>query len=311
MSLGHSYLELIDSQLPALQLLINMGWQYLTPAEALALRGGREGNVLLTGVLEPWLRQHNTIRFKGQRHAFSDGNISEAIRQLSGEALEGLLVTNKRLYERLTLGTSLPQTIGGDRKSFSLHFVDWQHPERNLFHVADEFPVEKRGSHSTRRPDIVLFVNGIPLVVIECKRADQEHHGEKAIALGIEQLLTYQKEEEIPHLFAFSQLLLAISRNDASYATTGTSKKFWTLWREEAPIERLCSGSSTRPLPRATRDRLYNWRPFPQQLHQHFDAGLRQRGSGCRPSRIAPFTPCCAPHDCSSCSMASSSSMPA
>ena len=116
-------------------------------------------------------------------------------------------LTNERLYELLTLGTSLTQTIDGDRKSFSLHYIDWQHPERNVYHVTDEFAVEKRGSHSTRRPDIVLFVNGIPLVVIECKRADKDHHGEKAVALGIEQLLIYQREDEIPHLFAYSQLL--------------------------------------------------------------------------------------------------------
>ena len=72
------------------------------------------------------------------------------------------MLTNERLYELLTLGTSLTQTIDGDRKSYSLHYIDWQHPERNVYHVTDEFAVEKRGSHSTRRPDIVLFVNGIP-----------------------------------------------------------------------------------------------------------------------------------------------------
>ncbi len=180
MAFSDGYLELIDSQLPAPQLLINMGWEYLPPSKALALRSRRESNVVLTGILEPWLQEHNTICVKGQCHAFSEASISEAIRCLTEEPLQGLLISNEHLYERLTLGTSLTQTIAGDRKSHSLHFIDWQHPENNQYHVTDEFPVEKRGSHATRRPDLVLFVNGIPLVVIECKRADQDHHGAKA-----------------------------------------------------------------------------------------------------------------------------------
>ena len=167
------YLEEISSQIPALQLLINMGWQYLTPEEALALRGDKEKNVVLTGILEPWLREHNAIDFKGQRYAFSDANLREAVERLVDDPFQSLMLSNARIYELLTLGTSLTQGIDGDRKSFSLHYIDWQHPEKNVYHVSDEFAVEKRGSHSTRRPDIVLFVNGIPLAVIECKRAGQ------------------------------------------------------------------------------------------------------------------------------------------
>jgi type I restriction enzyme R subunit len=228
-----AYLEEVSSQLPALQLLINLGWQYLTPDAALALRGGKRKHVILTEVLEPWLAAHNGIDFKGEHYAFSAANIRLAVERLVNEPHQSLLLTNERLYELLTLGTSLTQSIDGDRKSFDLHYIDWQHPERNVYHVTDEFSVEKRGSHTTRRADIVLFVNGIPLVILECKRADQEHHGAKAVALGIEQLGVYQREEEIPHLFATSQLLLAISPNDALYATTGTKKKFWSVWREE------------------------------------------------------------------------------
>ena len=101
-----------------------------------------------------------------------------------------------------------------------------------MYHVADEFVVEKMGSKSTRRPDVVLFVNGIPLVVIECKRSDKSHHGDKAVMQGVEQQLVYQSEGEIPHLYMTSQLLLAVSPFDVRYATTATPKKFWSLWRE-------------------------------------------------------------------------------
>jgi type I restriction enzyme R subunit len=267
-----AYQELISSQLPALQVLIHLGWQYLTPDEALALRGGKPNHVVLTGVLEPWLAAHNEIRTKGQRHAFSDANLREAVERLVNEPFQSLLVTNARLYELLTLGTSLTQTIDGDRKSYSLHYIDWQRPQRNVYHVTDEFVVEKRGRHETRRPDLVLFVNGIPLVVIECKRPDLEMGGEKAVAEAISQMLRNQGEDEIPHLFVYAQLLLALSRNDALYATTYTPKKFWSLWREEENVEAAVHELINRPLDATVADRLYNERPYARQIRAHFAA---------------------------------------
>lgn len=274
MASQHAYLEEISSQIPALQLLVNMGWHYLTPAEALALRGGKEKNVILTGVLEPWLRQHNQITTKGQTIPFSDANINEAINRLVNEPFQSLRLTNEKQYELLTLGTSLSQTIKGDRKSYSLHYINWQNPANNVYHVSDEFVVEKRGSHSTRRPDIVCFVNGIPLVIIECKRADQEHHGEKAVALGIEQHLAYQSEDDISHLYLTSQLLLAISPSDALYATTATPKKFWSLWREEeaqeGELEARVTGLINAPLPADTWQHILSARQYGHLIRQHF-----------------------------------------
>src|SRR5574340_502404 len=113
-----SYREELISQIPALQTLMALGWQYLTPTEALALRGGRKDAVILTGVLEPWLQEHNAITFKRQRYEFSEANLREAIRRLIDLPLsEGLVRTSERAYELLTLGTSLAQTLGGDTRS--------------------------------------------------------------------------------------------------------------------------------------------------------------------------------------------------
>jgi type I restriction enzyme R subunit len=269
---ANAYREEISSQLPAVQLLVNLGWHYLTPAEALALRGGKERNIVLIGVLEPWLRGHNQIRTRGQTHAFTDTNIREALERLINEPLQSLIVTNERLYELLTLGTSLTQTIDGDRKSYPLHYIDWQHPERNVFHVTEEFSVERQGSHQTRRPDLVLFVNGIPLAVIECKRPDLETQGEKAVAQAVSQMLRNQEEGEIPHLFAYSQLLIALSGNDALYATTATPKKFWAIWREEGAHEPLIHDLINRPLSSAVQAHLYNWREYAAGIRTHFAA---------------------------------------
>ena len=268
------YQEEISSQLPALQLLINMGWEYLTPAEALALRGGSPRHVVLTEVLTPWLAQENSVGYKGQRYAFSEANVGEAVKRLTNEVAPSLLQTNERLYELLTLGTSLPQTIDGDRKSYSLHYINWQHPERNVYHVSDEFVVEKRGSHETRRPDLVLFVNGIPVVVIECKRPDLDVGGEKAVAEAVSQMIRNQGEGEIPQLFYTSQVLIALSRNDALYATTATPKKFWATWREEehsaGETEAATHRLVNQTLPAAVQEKLYGGREQGQAKRRHF-----------------------------------------
>jgi type I restriction enzyme R subunit len=84
----------------------------------------------------------------------------------------GLLPENQRMTELLTNPPSFEQTIEGNRRSFTMNYIDWAHPENNVYHVTDEFSVQRRAHNDTRRPDIVLFVNGIPLVVIECKRPD-------------------------------------------------------------------------------------------------------------------------------------------
>ncbi|MCL4473786.1 MAG: HsdR family type I site-specific deoxyribonuclease [Actinobacteria bacterium] len=217
------------SKLPGLHLLQNLGWQYLTPAEALRLRGGRLGNVLLEDVLASWLREHNRIHFKGRELPFTEGNILSAVQALKEIPLDGLVRTNEKIYDLLCLGKSLQQSVDGDIKSFTLGYVDWEHPENNVYHVTEEFPVECAGTHETLRPDIVLFVNGIPLGVIECKTP----HAKNPIEQAISQHIRNQKDDGIPGLFLYSQLLMGVSKNEAKYATTGTPAEFWSGWREE------------------------------------------------------------------------------
>src|SRR5687768_1428221 len=101
------------SQIPAVQLLINLGYEYVTPDETVSLRGGRTSGLLLDGVLEAQLRKLNRIRFKGQEYAFSEGNIQSAILSLKDVLYDGLVRTNEKVYDLLTLGRSLPQTIMG------------------------------------------------------------------------------------------------------------------------------------------------------------------------------------------------------
>lgn len=214
------------SQIPALQVLVNLGFEYLTPDEALAARGGKAGNVLLEEVLRDQLKKLNRIQHKGATWLFSEENIQSAIQRLKNVKYEGLLKTNEAVYDLLTLGVALEQSIEGDLKSFTLNYVDWRNPSNNVYHITAEFPVERTRSYETARPDIVVFVNGIPFVVIECKSPMVE------VEQAISQMIRNQRDEYIPRLFAYAQMVLGVNKNDARYATVGTPAKFWSKWKE-------------------------------------------------------------------------------
>lgn len=254
------------SQIPALQLLQNLGYTYLAPSKAVELRGGRLSSVLLEGVLEEQLRKINRIRFKGEEHPFSESNIHSAIMALKEVVFDGLVRTNEKLYDLLCLGKSLQQSIYGDTKSFPLKYIDFDNPENNAYHVTEEFVVERTGSHETRRPDIVLFVNGIPLVVIECKRPDIKDPIDQAVS----QQIRNQREDEIPKLFLYSQLLLAVSKNEAKYATAGTPAKFWAVWKERGDVDRELGRLINTPLSDEQKRHLFADKP--RAVREYFEA---------------------------------------
>lgn len=249
-----SFKEDAISQIPALHLLQNLGYTYLPASRALALRGGKRGNMILDGVLEEQLRKINKVRFKGEEFAFTEGNIQAAMQTLKDVVFDGLVRTNEKIYDLLCLGKSMQQTILGDTKSFPLHYIDWKTPANNVFHVTAEFVVERTGSHELLRPDIVLFVNGIPLGVIECKSPLVKD----AIEQAISQQVRNQKDEYIPRLFQYSQLLLAVSKNEAKYATAGTAAKFWAVWKERGSDETTLQAAIAKPLTQVQLDTLFS-----------------------------------------------------
>ena len=253
-----SFREEYISQIPALQLLVNLGYTYLRPAEVYLERGGRLSNILLENILEKQLRRMNTIKAGGKEHEFSDTNIKAAIDKLKVVTLnEGLIKTSERVFDLLSLGESFEQTIDGDKKGRSLKYVDWENWDKNVFHITEEFEVEKTGSYDKRRPDIVLFVNGIPFVIIECKTPPIESEKKDPVDQAISQHLRNQRNDEVPHLYVFAQLLLALHKNEAKYATTGTEKKFWAVWREEENIEERVRVLANKPLSKDSRESIF------------------------------------------------------
>ncbi len=220
------------SQLPALHLLVQMGYVPLTPAQATAARGGRNGSVLLENILRTQLNALNSISYRGRAYPFSDTNLNAAILALRELPVQdGYTAANKMFYDLTTLGKSFEQVIDGDRKSYSLRYVDWERPENNIYHVVPEFGVLRTGRTDTYRPDLVLFVNGIPMGVIECKSPRQKD----GVAKAVKQHIDYQRPDGIRSLYQYSNLLLALAGNEARYATTDTGAEFWATWREQTP----------------------------------------------------------------------------
>jgi type I restriction enzyme R subunit len=216
------------SQLPALHLLQKMApsWRLLTRGDADQERGSRRGNVFLDGILKESLARMNRIELRGRSYPFTENGLAEAIERLKRSRPSGLLRVNQELSDLLLLGTAVEQTIGGITRAFQLKFIDWTNTAANVFHVCAEFDVEREHSSDTRRPDIVLFVNGIPFAIIECKGPSID------VEQAVSQQIRNQQDGEIPGLFRTVQLVVGTNKNEVRYGTVGTAAPFWSKWRE-------------------------------------------------------------------------------
>ena len=136
------------SQIPALQMLVNLGYTYLSPAEADRQRGGKTNNVLLEDVLRKQLEEINSIRVSATKTSiFTYDNIERGILALKNLPMnEGYIAASEKAYNLLTLGQALEQSLDGDKKSFTLQYIDWKNINNNIFHVSEEYSVMRRFS---------------------------------------------------------------------------------------------------------------------------------------------------------------------
>ena len=223
----NAYLEVNASQKPAIALLQSMGYTYISPEDCEKQRGSRY-HVLLKDILRGQLRRLNRYSYAGAENEFSAANIERAMEELDEPLTDGLVRTSEKIYDALLLGKSYPETVGGGKSlSFNLKYIDWEHPENNLFHVTEEFAVESQDKLHNARPDIVLFINGIPFAVIECKAPHI------SVDQAVEQMIRNQRADYIPQLFKYAQIVMATNKNVVKYATAGTPKKFWSVWKEQ------------------------------------------------------------------------------
>ena len=225
--MNDQYLERHASQIPAIELFQSMGYIYISPEDCEKQRGSKY-HVLLKDILRGQLRKLNRYEYAGAENEFSAANIERAMDELDEPLIDGLVRTSEKIYDALLLGKSYPETVGGGKTlSFNLKYIDWEHPENNLYHVTEEFAVESQDKLHNARPDIVLFINGIPFAVIECKAPHV------SVDQAVEQNIRNQQADYIPQLYKYAQIVLATNKNTVKYATAGTPKKFWNVWKEE------------------------------------------------------------------------------
>ena len=187
--------------------------------------------------LNPWLSQDN---------------VSKAVRAVTHIPATSLIEASEKLYTTLTYGISLEQDRGDGKKGQTVRFLDFDNPATNEFLVTRQYRVQ--GAKKNIRPDIVLFVNGIPLVVIECKSPTL---GEGWKAEAIDQFSRYQELETryhdlgAPKLFEPDQLLIATCMHAASYGTVTTPHRFYaewkTLWPSSEPEFTNAQGRAPSP----------------------------------------------------------------
>jgi len=263
------------SQIPALQLLQKLGYTYLSPAEAEFLRGGKTSNVLLEDILRKQLKEINSEkRISSTKTTYiSDANIENGIRALKELPMnDGYIAACETAYNLITLGKTFEQSFDGDKKSITLQYIDWKYPENNVFHVTEEYSVMRSTSKEHYRPDLVLFANGIPLCIIECKRPDMKEPLKQAIS----QHLRNQQEDGIRALYVYSQLTLSLATQEAAYATNATPEKFWAKWEEKFDNEEEENNFrndlqelKNQPLPKEQKNKLFADR-F-KYVRQYFD----------------------------------------
>jgi len=204
---------------------------------------------------------------------YSDALVAKALEVLdkaANDSTKSLYDRNRQVYELLRYGVKVKPEHGALTETVEL--IDWKQPLKNTFTVAEEVSVVgKTGPGSTKRPDVVLYVNGIALGVLELKRSTV------SVTEGIRQNLTNQKPEFIEHFFSTMQWVMA--GNDTQglrYGTIQTPEKYYLTWKEDSPVENLLDRSLLQVCEKSR---------FLELIHDFvvFDAGVKKL---CRPNQF-------------------------
>jgi len=192
----------------------------------------------------------------------------DVLEKAANDSTKSLYDRNRDVYEHLRYGIKVKEELGAQTETVWL--IDWENPESNVFEVAEEVTVLGRAGGATKRPDVVLYVNGIALGVIELKRSTV------SVTEGIRQNLTNQKPEFIEHFFSTMQWVMA--GNDTQglrYGTIQTPEKYYLTWKEESPVENLLDRAILQVCDKSR---------FLELIHDFvvFDSGIKKL---CRPNQ--------------------------
>lgn len=219
--------EARQSQLPALEMLLALGYKYVSVEEALRQRGGDTSNFILADIAAEKLMEINGFEVGGVVLKFSEKDVRDAIDELEHIQYEGLIDTAQKIFNTVmptSGGKTIKVSVGGKTTSKNFRFIDFENPQNNSFHVTAEFVVTGK---QNIRPDIVCFVNGIPFAVIENKKSSVP------VVEALNQMNRNQGPEFCPKFFTYTQLLVGTNGKELQYGTTGTPNKFYAVWKEK------------------------------------------------------------------------------
>jgi len=219
--------EARQSQIPFVEILIAMGYKYISCAEAEEQRHGNDSQFILTEIANTSLMRINDYEIDDKTYKFSDKDVADAVDELANLPLEGLIDTSKSIYNMI-MPTSGGKTIkvfnSGKTESKNFRYIDFADPENNDFHVTVEY---KAAGKTSIRVDIVCFVNGIPFAMIENKKSSVD------TKVALNQHVRNQQPERCPKLFIYPQIIIGTNGKDMRYGTTATPTKFFAKWKEK------------------------------------------------------------------------------
>ena len=218
----------------------------LRPPETLEAERESLRDVVLVGRLESALKKLNPW--------ISDDNLHKAVRAVTSVQAASLIEANEDLYTALSYGIALEQDLGEGRKSQQVRFFDFDAPDRNDFLVTRQYKVKGAKKHII--PDVVCFVNGIPLVVIECKSPSLGDAGRPRRSTSSTATRRGARSTRSWARRACSRAFSSTSRPAARTRSTARSRpraRFYLRWKQPYPMTSPRSASSSARTSRARR----------------------------------------------------------
>lgn len=236
--------EFTKVEKPLLDQLAGMGWKIVTGSLDFPSVTGRAGfrEVIMADELRQALRR---INLREGKPWLDDGRISQAVSAIERIGSKRLMEANQESTRLLHEGIDVEGMPGWDQgRARTVRYIDWDQPENNTFKAINQFRVDCPGGMAKAfiTPDIVLFVNGIPLVVIECKSPDIP----EPIPSAVDQLRRYtnqrkaageiKDDEGNERLFYTNQFLVVTSFEEARAGAIGADLEHYLEWKDTAPV---------------------------------------------------------------------------
>lgn len=220
--------ELVENRI--IEQLKRLGYSYIHGSY---LEGERQ--TLRDVVLE----QRLSDAIKRTNPWIDDNNLRKVVRDVSHIEAASLMEANEAIYEQIVHFMSVEQDLGRGKKNQTVRLIDFDDVDSNEFLVVNQFKVS--GLTDNIIPDVVIFVNGLPLVVIECKSPFIT----SPIGQGVKQLERYQSEAE--RLFYYNQILISTCGQQAKYGTIGAKSRHYGEWKDTYPLSLSDLGSEVNP----------------------------------------------------------------